>query len=95
MYARVSPYRLKPGCREKAIAMMEAMKTDIMALPGLTRFMNLMKDDGSGYVVAIVNSAEQARKNEPRERELWAAFADVLEELPVTEGCEVPANWQV
>lgn len=93
MFARVTPYQLKPGARDAAIATMEEMKADILALPGVKRFINVLAEDGSGYVVSLVESREVSDANAERVRALWGRMGPHLAEMPVPGGGDVVANW--
>lgn len=93
MFARVTQYKLKPGARDAAIATMEEMKSDILALPGLKQFMNVLSSDGSGYVVSVVESQEASDSNADRVRALWGRMADHLAEMPTPDGGDVVADW--
>ena len=47
MFARITRFQLKPGTRDAAMATMESMKADIMALPGLKEFCLLYTSDAA------------------------------------------------
>lgn len=93
MFARVTPYQLKEGERDAAIATMEGMKSDILALPGVKQFINVLGADGSGYVISLVESQEVSESNADRVRALWGRMADHLAEMPSPDGGEIVANW--
>lgn len=93
MHARVTPYRMKDGARETAISRMNDLKEAIMAMPGMRNFINVMNDDGTGYVVALVDSKEISDANFDRTMEMWGRFSDLLEATPDATGYEVMANW--
>jgi hypothetical protein len=93
MFARVTPYQLKSGTRDAAIATMEDMKADIMALPGLKQFINVLGQDGSGYVISMVESQEISDENADRVRALWGRMGPHLAEMPSPQGAEVVADW--
>lgn len=93
MYAKVTRYKTKPGMASESLALMEQMKEQIMSLPGLSQFLNIMDEDGAGYVVGIWTDREAAYANEQREAEMWQAYADYLEVLESAKGHEVRANW--
>ena len=63
MFARVTRYRMKPDSVAAATALLETLKPQIMALPGLLNFINVMNDDGNGYVVSVLESEEMANAN--------------------------------
>lgn len=94
MFAQVTYYQLKPASRDKAIDLMHQMRPRIMAIPGLTRFVNVMNGNDCGYVISLIESEEQARQNDALVQELWGAFSELLQEMPVVQGYEVIADWQ-
>ncbi|WP_298836205.1 hypothetical protein [uncultured Roseobacter sp.] len=93
MFARVTHYKMKAASVAPATALLEQMKPQIMALPGLIRFINTMNSDGSGCVISIVESREASDANAENVAKLWSAFADHLESAPSAEGFEVIADW--
>jgi len=64
-----------------------------MGMPGMHHFINVMNDDGSGYVVSVVESQESSDANAARVAELWSNFAEFLEGPPKAEGFDVISNW--
>lgn len=84
---------MKDGSRDSAMEILDGLKGEIMALPGMHQFINTMDDDGSGHIVALVESRETSEANAPRVQEIWGAFADLLESAPAMEGHDVIANW--
>ncbi|NNK77822.1 MAG: hypothetical protein HKP40_03830, partial [Litoreibacter sp.] len=93
MYARVTPYKMKPGTKETATALLEEMKPSIMALPGLVHFVNVMNDDGSGYVISVIESQEISDANQDKVMAIWGRFAEHLEAMPQPQGFDLIANW--
>lgn len=93
MFARVTPYKMKPGTRDDAIALMEQLKSRIMGMPGMHHFINVMNEDGSGYVISVVESEAVSNANAEAVKGLWAQFAPMLEAMPVPEGYDVMAHW--
>lgn len=93
MFARVTPYKLKPGSRDAAMAQMEDMKSEILALPGLKRFVNVLDGDGNGYIVSLVESKEVSDGNMERVRALWGKMGPHLAEMPTPHGGDVVADW--
>ena len=93
MFSRVTKYQLKPGERDAAIATMNGMKDDIMALPGLKQFINVIGEDGTGYVISVVESKEVSDGNMERVKALWGRMADHLAAMPTPEGGDVVADW--
>lgn len=92
MFARVTRYRMKPEAVGGAIAKLDTMKFQIMALPGLIHFTNMMNEDGRGVVVSVVESRETSDANQDKVQALWATFAHDLAEPPVAEGYDVLMN---
>ena len=93
MHARVTKYKMKADAMDDAVALVNKFRDEIMAMPGMIHFINVANDDGSGYVVALVESREVSDANADLVREMWGRFADHLEEMPTPEGYDVIANW--
>ena len=92
-YARITKFKMKPDAIDEAVARLEGMKDKIMGMPGVLQFINAANDDGTGYVVSIVESKEIAEANTEALMAVWGAFADLLEGIPTPEGFELRANW--
>lgn len=92
MFARVTRYRMKPEAVEAAVQKVKSMKPQIMALPGMINFINVINDDGNGYVISVVDSEETSNANQDKVQAIWAQFADDLAEAPVAEGYSVIMN---
>ena len=93
MFARVTKYKMKPGSREAATALMNQLKGEIMGMPGMHNFVNVMNDDGSGYVISIVENEATSDANAEKVKALWGQFSEHLESVPTPEGYDVIANW--
>ena len=94
MYARITPYKMKPGSKAAATKIMETLKDRIMALPGQQSFLNVMNDnDGTGYVISTTNIAEATPETVEKVNALWANFKDHLVEEPSAKIYEVVADW--
>lgn len=93
MFARVTEYKMKPGSKEAATALMHSLKEQIMGMPGMHNFVNVMNEDGSGYVISVVESEATSNANAAKVAELWGAFAEHLEAAPNPAGFDVVANW--
>lgn len=93
MFARITPYKMKPGTRAAATKLMESLKGQILGLQGMKHFINVMNEDGRGYVISIVESEEASNANMEKVKALWANFADHLEAMPTPEGYDVIADW--
>ena len=92
MFARISRYRMKPESVDAAMALLNELKPQIMSLPGMLNFINVINEDGSGYVVSVVESEEISNANQDKVQAIWARFADHLAEPPVIEGFNVLMN---
>ena len=93
MFARVPKYKMKPGSRDAATTLMNQLKGQIMGMPGMHNFVNVMNDDGSGYVISVVESQAISDANAENVKALWGQFAEHLESPPMPEGYDVIANW--
>jgi len=93
MFARVTEYRMKPESSEVARELLYSMKDQIMGMPGMHHFVNVMNEDGRGYVVSLVESRETSEENADRVAEIWGQFADHMAAEPKAAGFEVVANW--
>lgn len=93
MFARITQYKMKAGSRDAATAKMNALKDQIMGMPGIHSFTNVMNEDGSGFVVSVVESEATSNANAAKVAELWGQFAEFLEGAPSPEGYDVIAHW--
>ena len=93
MFARITHYQVKPESVKKAKELTETLKPKIMALPGMKSFINMVDDDGNGYVVSLVESREISEGNAQAVQALWANFQDHLVAPPTAEGFDVFAHW--
>ncbi|MFT6945019.1 MAG: hypothetical protein ACJAUW_001598 [Yoonia sp.] len=93
MYARVTPFKMKPGTKAAATERLGAMKDVIMGMPGMQQFINVMNDDGTGYVVALVESEEASNANAEAVKSAWGQMAEFLEEMPTPQGYDLVVNW--
>lgn len=90
MYARVSRYQMKSGSFEEAQRMVESMRPQIKAIPGIRDWLNVGRaDDGKGVVIALYDSKEAAEAALEAAGTIWAQFADHLAEQPEIEGYDV------
>ena len=95
MYARITPYKMKPGSKKAAVKIMAGLKSRIQALPGQHQFINAINDtDGSGYIVSLTDMPESTPETLEKIKALWAQFNDYLEVQPSPATFEVVANWQ-
>jgi hypothetical protein len=93
MYARITTYKMKPGSREAATEILHGLKGEIMALPGLTQFINTLDDAGTGYVVALTTLPEPPPDSAERIKALWSRFGDHLAAPPEAVTYPVIADW--
>ena len=64
-----------------------------MEMPGIHNFIDVLNDDGSGYVISVVESEATSNANATKVAELWGAFSDHKEATPKAEAYDVIANW--
>jgi hypothetical protein len=93
MFARVTKYKMKSGSRDEATKVLNSLQDKIMGMPGMIQFLNVANEDGSGYVVSVVESQATSDGNAATVAALWANFAPFLDTAPVAEGFDVMANW--
>jgi hypothetical protein len=93
MQARITRYKMKPGSTAAAREMLETLKGDIMGLPGMRHFYNAMNEDGSGYIVSVIEPGDASADDSERVRAIWANFADLLEGMPTPETLDLIADW--
>ena len=75
--------------------MVESVKSQVMALPGMIEFINAVDNEtGKGYVVSVVESREISDANADKVMAIWGMFADFLVAPPVPEGFDVFAHWK-
>jgi hypothetical protein len=95
MYARITPYKMKPGSQAAATQIMNALKDKIMALEGQHSFLNVSNDaDGTGYVISTTENAESTPETLEKIKALWGAFAEHLVEQPTASTYDVVADWR-
>jgi heme-degrading monooxygenase HmoA len=93
MFARVTRYKMKPGTREAATERLHTMRDQIMGMNGMAQFINVMNDDGSGYVISLVESEAASDGNAEQVKQAWGQMAEFLEEMPTPEGYDVVVSW--
>ena len=93
MYARVTPFKMKPGSKAAATERLGTMQNAIMGMPGMKQFINVMNEDGTGYVIALVESEETSNANAEAVKSAWGQMAEFLEEMPTPQGYDVVADW--
>jgi len=93
MFARITRYKMKPESRDAATELLNSLRDQIMGMPGMHNFVNVMNADGSGCVISVVENEESSDANAERVAALWSHFSDYLEAPPEAEGYDVIANW--
>jgi len=93
MFARLTAYKMRRGSKDEATQMMNALRAQIMAMPGMIQFTNIMNGDGRGYILTLVESEAQSDANAAKVAALWANFAPFMEAVPTAEGFQVEAHW--
>lgn len=93
MFARITRYKMKAGSRDEGEALVTQLKDQIMSLDGMQQFINCANEDGSGYVISLVESQEKSDANAEKVAAIWGNFAHLLEAAPTPEGFDVIANW--
>jgi hypothetical protein len=94
MQARITRFKMLADSVDAALALMEALKDDIMALPGMLHFVVVMNPDGSGYTISMLeDEAGGSAESVDRVRAVWHKFADHLEMVPSPEIYRVVADW--
>lgn len=93
MHARITHYKMKAGSNAEARKILERVKSEIMALPGIRQFYNAMAEDGSGCIVSLFEPAELTEDSADRVEKVWANFSHLLEKALKPETFEVIADW--
>ena len=94
MYARITRYKMKPGSRDAASAILDGLKDQILQVPGISQFINVMDDSGAGYVVSLTELAETPPDVAEKIKAIWGAFSEYVEDVQSPESFEVFADWK-
>ena len=86
---------MKPEMIEAGEAKLAELMPQIMALPGLKTFTNVVDSDGNGVVVSVVESEEVSNANQEEVGKIWAAFSEYLSEPPSVNGYRVLAHQSI
>ncbi len=89
MFARVTTFRMKPDRIAEAEAKLNELIPQIMSMPGLKSFTNVIDSEGNGVVMSVVESEEISNANQEQVAQIWAAFSDFLSEPPSANGYRV------
>jgi hypothetical protein len=76
-----------------ATALVEKLKSDIMALPGMIQFTNAMNPEGTGCIVSMIDSEKTAACNADATKAIWDNFCDHLTAPPKAEGFVSHQHW--
>jgi quinol monooxygenase YgiN len=93
MFARITRFQRKPGTREDATALLNQLHDEIMGLPGMIQFTNVMHADGSGYLLSVMESEALANTHSAKAAAIWAQFAQFMVTIPESEGYDVVVHW--
>lgn len=93
MFARVTNFKMKAEDLDDATALVNSLRDQILGLPGLHQFINVINQDGRGYILSFYDSEAVANANPGKVAEIWLAFASHLEVPPSAAGFDVVANW--
>ncbi|MGB5559732.1 MAG: hypothetical protein WBN04_17200 [Paracoccaceae bacterium] len=94
MYARVTPFKMKPGSKAAATKLVNDLKSQIMALPGIQQFINVIDDSGAGYVISLTDVKTATPETNEKIKEIWSGFAHHLEAMPTASTYDMIANWK-
>ena len=89
MHARITRVQIAAGKIEEARARVKDLLPEIKSVPGLKEFVNVLRDDGGGVVIALYNSKADLDASTPRVKEIWGGLADLLSAAPDSEEYEV------
>lgn len=94
MQARITRFKMKPEGVAEARTLMEGLRSEIMAQPGIRACLVAMNDDGSGHVVAMIGAQGGSPEAVDRVRMIWHRFHDLLESAPEPEIFDILADWR-
>ena len=94
MYARITPFKMKPGSKDAATKLVDGLKSQIMALPGIQQFINVIDDDGAGYVISLTDVETPTPETNEKIKQIWGGFAEHLEAMPQASSYDLIAHWK-
>ena len=94
MLARITRFKMKPDSAAAARALIESLRAEIMALPGMHGCINVMNEDGSGYVISLIDADGTSPESIDRVRAIWHRFRDHVETMPAPEIFDVVSEWR-
>ena len=77
-----------------ARSLIDSLKGEILALPGMKGCINVMNEDGSGYVISLIDDAGTSAESVDRVRAIWHKFHDHVETITSPEIFEVISDWR-
>ena len=92
MFARVSTFKMKPDRITEAETKLNELMPQIMSMPGMKSFTNVIDSDGNGVVLSVVDSEDVSNANQEQVAQIWAAFSEFLLEPPSVNGYRVIAH---
>lgn len=95
MQTRITRFKMRPEAADPARALVDRLKDEIMAQPGMQRCIIVMNPDGSGYVIALIDERGTSPESIDHVRGLWHKFHGHLEAMPEPEIFDVVADWSV
>ena len=95
MYARITAFRMKPDQVDAATSKLEELKPRILGLPGMRNFSLVAGDDGSGYVISLVDDEAASNPGTEQIKAIWSEMSQHLAAPPeAATNYRVIANWQ-
>ena len=82
MHARITTYRSKTDKLDEANEKVEAMKPEIMSIPGIKHWISCADEEGNCTLVAIYQDKATLDAATPKALELFGRFADYYESAP-------------
>lgn len=91
MHARLTRYKIKPEHIDEARTLVNGMGSAGIDNAGMFQLINLGGEDGSGVLIAVYQSKEDADRIAGRAVEAWAQFMHLLDGPPESEEFDVLA----
>jgi hypothetical protein len=92
---RITRFKMRPDAVDAARALVDRLRAEIMAQPGMQRCIIVMNPDGSGHVIALIDARGTAPESIDHVRALWHKFHGLLETMPEPEIFDVVADWSI
>ncbi len=92
MHARITRVQVAVDKIEEARARVAGLVPEIRSIPGLKEFINVIRDDGGGVVIALYNSKEELDAATPRVSEIMSGMAGLFSSPPTSEAYEVDSH---